>query len=87
MTPASDGMILISARRTPDACNVIVLEAEQYQKRNRILASLLRFRSTTRYDNTIILALRSILLDMFLFLFFNFGSYSFRRSPLFRLSL
>jgi hypothetical protein len=67
--------------------NVIIGEADQYRKRIRISAPLLRFRSTTRYDNTITLAFGCVLLDIFLFLVPDFRSYSSRRSPLFCLSL
>jgi hypothetical protein len=63
--------------------NVIVGEADQYGKRIRISAYLLRFRSTTRYDYTIALAFGYILLYTFLFVLLNFGNYSFCCSPLF----
>ena len=63
--------------------NVIVGEADQYGKRIKISARLLRFRSTTRYDYTIALAFGYILLDTFFLLLLDFGNYSFRRSPLF----
>jgi hypothetical protein len=65
----------------------MVLEAGRYQKRDRISAFLLWNLSTTRYDYTITLGLGYILLGTFLFLVPDFGSPSFCRSPLFRLSL
>jgi hypothetical protein len=70
----------------PKIANVIVGEADQYGKRIRISACLLRFRSTTCYNYTMALAFGCVLLDTFLFLLLDFGNYSFRRSPLFRLS-
>jgi hypothetical protein len=70
-------------RKLETAYNVIVGEADQYGKRIRILARLLRFRSTTCYNYTIALAFGYILLDTFLFLLLDFGNYSFCRSPLF----
>jgi hypothetical protein len=63
--------------------NVIVEEADQYGKRIRILVCLLRFRSTTRYDYTIVLTFGYI----FLFFFFDFRSRNFRRSSFLYLSL
>jgi hypothetical protein len=65
----------------------MVREADQYGKRIRILARLLRFRSTTRYDYTIALTFGCILLDTFLFFLLDFGSYNFCRSPFLYLSL
>jgi hypothetical protein len=62
-------------------CNVIVGDVGQNS------ASLFRFRSTTRYDNVITLALGYILLDIFLFLVLDFESRGFRHSSLSRLSL
>jgi len=67
--------------------NVIVGEADQYGKRIRISAYLLRFRSTTRYDYTIALAFGYILLGTFFFLLLDFGGRNFRRSPFLYLSL
>jgi hypothetical protein len=63
--------------------NVNVPEIGQYRRSDRISASLIRFRSTTRYDNTITLALIYTLLDIFFFLVLDFGSNSSRYSPLF----
>jgi hypothetical protein len=67
--------------------NVIVGEADQYGKRIRISARLLRFRSTTRYDYTIALTFGCILLDTFLFFLLDSGSRNFRLSPFLYLSL
>lgn len=67
--------------------NVIVLEGDQNRKRIKISLPLTRFRPTTNYDNKIAPALGYILLYILLFLLLNFGSYSFRSSPLFRLPL
>jgi len=67
--------------------NVIVGETDQYGKRIKTSARLLRFRSTTRYDYTIALAFGYILLGTFLFLLHDFGSRDFRLSPFLYLSL
>jgi hypothetical protein len=67
--------------------NIIVGEFGQYRSSNRILDSLPRFRSTTRYDDTITLTLGYIFIYTLFFLFLNFGSRSLYRSSLFRLSL
>jgi hypothetical protein len=56
--------------------NVIVGEFGQYGSSDRILDSLPRFRSTTRYDDTITLTLGYIFVYTLFFLFLNFGSRS-----------
>jgi hypothetical protein len=68
-------------------CNIIVLEVGQYQKSDKFLSLPNKELSTTYYDNAITLAFRYIFLDTLFFLFLDFGSRSFCRSSLFRLSL
>jgi hypothetical protein len=75
-----------SAKRTLDistlleqggiSINVIHLEAGHTRKRDTKSAFLRLFRSTTSYNNTITLALVYTILDTFLFLVLDLGSYS-----------
>jgi hypothetical protein len=62
-------------------------EADQMGKRIKNSTLLRSIRPPTNYNNTITLAFQCILLVIFLLLFLDFGIYSFRRSPLFYLSL
>jgi hypothetical protein len=73
-------MLIIS-----NTLNVIYLEARYTRKQDIKSALLYLFRSTTSYDNTITLALVYTILDTFLFLVLDRGSYSPRYSSLFRL--
>ena len=72
---------------SPKVHNVNDGEADQMGKRIKNSTLLRSIRPPTNYNNTITLAFRCILLVIFLLLFLDFGIYSFRRSPLFRLSL
>jgi hypothetical protein len=82
----SDDVVAVTVEPRDGFMDEFFAEVEEIREMiDKILASSLRFRSTTSYNNTIALALIYTILNTFLFLILDFRGYSSYCLSLFRL--